>query len=299
MGRLIKSPVSAKIVAKTLSADLDGADIFIYGVSALESAGEYDLCFLKSEAFLHLVRPNTVVITSKELSTSVIKAGAIAIKSINPRLDFALALNFLDKSHGFVWSDKPPLIHPTAVLGINVALGRGVKLGANTKIGNNVVIGDEVVIGHNCNIKSSAVIGEDGFGYERSAEGIGIRFPHIGGVTIGDNVEIGALTTVCRGTLSNTIIKDGAKIDDHVHIAHNVTVGNHSFVIACAEVSGGVKIGDFSWISPCVAIKNQITVGSHALVGMGSVVLRDVLDRQVVVGNPAKPLVNKAIQKKS
>jgi UDP-3-O-[3-hydroxymyristoyl] glucosamine N-acyltransferase len=73
-----------------------------------------------------------------------------------------------------------------------------------------------------------------------------VRLPHIGTVRIRNDVEVGSLTTVCRGTLSDTLIQDGAKIDDHVHIAHNIHVGEHTFVIACAEVSGGVRIGQAS-----------------------------------------------------
>jgi UDP-3-O-[3-hydroxymyristoyl] glucosamine N-acyltransferase len=114
--------------------------------------------------------------------------------------------------------------------------------------------------------------------------------PHLGGVVLGDDVEVGSLTTVCRGTLADTILRDGCKIDDHVHIAHNIDVGEDAFVIACAEVSGGVKIGRRAWIAPNASILNQLSVGDDSVVGLGAVVVRSVPDGAVVVGNPAKPI---------
>jgi UDP-3-O-[3-hydroxymyristoyl] glucosamine N-acyltransferase len=165
-----------------------------------------------------------------------------------------------------------------------------VRIGPNTVLHHNVVIGDEVVIGARCIVKSGAVIGEEGFGFERDAKGRAVRLPHLGAVVIGDDIEVGSLTTVCRGTLGDTVLRDGCKIDDHVHIAHNVDVGEGAFVIACAEVSGGVRIGPRAWIAPNASVLNQLTVGADAVIGLGAVVVKPVPDNAVVVGNPAKPL---------
>lgn len=120
-----------------------------------------------------------------------------------------------------------------------MTLNKGVVVGAETVIENNVVVGAGVEIGARCVVKSGAVIGEDGFGFERDELGRPIRLIHLGSVVIGDDVEIGSLATVCRGTLGNTVIEDFAKIDDHVHIAHNVVVRTAALITACAEVSGG------------------------------------------------------------
>jgi UDP-3-O-[3-hydroxymyristoyl] glucosamine N-acyltransferase len=95
---------------------------------------------------------------------------------------------------------------------------------------------------------------------------------------------------VCRGTLGDTVLRDGCKVDDHVHIAHNVDVGEYAFVIACAEVSGGVRIGQRAWIAPNASILNQLTIGADAVVGLGGVVVKSVPDGTVVAGNPAKQL---------
>jgi UDP-3-O-[3-hydroxymyristoyl] glucosamine N-acyltransferase len=262
----------------------------IKGVSSLEGARAGDLVFARSEKYLATVIGGTTVITSDELAPQVSAKSASAIVSPQPRLDFARAIAWLETHNGFVWSTEPPKVHPSARMGANVVLGQGVRIGAGTRIMNNVVIGEEVTIGDRCIIKSGAVIGEEGFGFERAPDGKAVRLPHLGGVEIEDDVEVGSLTTVCRGTLENTVLRCGVKIDDHVHIAHNVHIGRHSFVIADAEVSGGVVIGEEVWVAPCASIKNQIRIGDRALVGLGAVVVKDVAAGSVVFGNPAKPL---------
>ena len=290
MGRALKSPMSSHAVAGFLGLLPAGAPIELHGASALSSAAAGDLCFLKSERFLEHVLPGTAVITTSALQQAVLDRGALAISSVNPRLDFARALACLEATSGFAWSIEAPEVHATVRMGANVVLGRGVRIGAHTRVLNNVVIGDEVTIGERCIIKSCAVIGEEGFGFERDSDNRAVRLPHIGSVIIENDVEVGSLTTVCRGTLGNTVLRDGAKIDDHVHIAHNVVVGRHSFVIACAEVSGGVVVGEAAWIAPCATIKNQVNIGDRAVIGLGAVVLKDVLADQVIVGNPGRPL---------
>ncbi|MNQ31953.1 UDP-3-O-acylglucosamine N-acyltransferase [compost metagenome] len=255
MGRGIKRPVSANDIAAFL------------GLPAAKVA----------EGAVALVAPE--------------HAGGIrghALISASPRLDFARALDFIEQAAGYAWSEAEPEIHPTASIGKNVVLGKGVVIGENARILHNVVIGDEVTIGARSVVKSCAVIGEDGFGFERDEAGRAVRLPHLGRVVMEEDVEIGSLTTVCRGTLGDTVVRRGAKIDDHVHIAHNVDVGEDAFVIACAEVSGGVKLGKQSWIAPNASVLNQLNVGEKAVVGLGAVVVRDVDERSIVAGNPAK-----------
>ena len=109
-----------------------------------------------------------------------------------------------------------------------------------------------------------------------------------GGVRIGNRVEVGSVTTVCQGTLGPTIIEDDAKVDDHVHVAHNCRIKKMAFVIACAELSGGVVVGERAWIGPNASVLEKVTIGDDALVGLGAVVLRNVANGVTVVGNPAK-----------
>lgn len=285
MGRAIIEAVSANELADALGLAPLAEDTLISFVAPVTEAGAGALCFAKSEQWSQKVLPGAVALVAPEHSAS---CQGYALVSPSPRLDFARALMYLEKKAGFVWSEDDPRVHPTATLGQNVVLGKGVVIGEYATIMHNVVIQDEVTIGARTIIKSCAVIGEDGFGFERGDDGRAIRLPHLGRVVIGDDVEIGSLTTVCRGTLGDTIIRDGAKIDDHVHIAHNVDVGEDAFVIACAEISGGVKIGRQAWIAPNASVLNQLKIGEKSIVGLGAVVVRNVDNRSIVAGNPAK-----------
>lgn len=113
-----------------------------------------------------------------------------------------------------------------------------------------------------------------------------IRLPHIGGVHIDQYVEIGALTTVCSsGTIDPTIIEDEVRIDDHVHIAHNCVLKEKVIITINAEISGSTSVGENSWIAPNVSIINGISIGSNVTLELGSVVIKDVEDYSVVVGN--------------
>jgi UDP-3-O-[3-hydroxymyristoyl] glucosamine N-acyltransferase len=290
MGRKLKQPVSAKELAEHLGLELRHGDMTITSVDGVTEAQVGSLCFAKSDLWSGQVKSGCLLLTAPGSATSRYEP---TLLSDSPRLDFARALVYLEHRAGFVWDEAPPRIHPTARIGQHVVLGKGVEIDEGSVIYHHVVIGDEVKIGRNCVVKSCAVVGEEGFGFERASSGEAVRLPHIGSVVIGDNVEIGSLTTVCRGTLGDTVIEDGAKIDDHVHIAHNVRVGRHAFVIACAEVSGGVTIGERAWIAPNASVMNQLTIGDDAMVGLGSVVVKHVPAGSVVAGNPAKPLGKK------
>lgn len=287
MGRKLKEPVTVKWLADIIGCECSGDFGTILRVDSAHEAGSHSLCFIKNRTWAQRVGAESVVIGSHDdLDGFQVEA----IYSRNARLDFARLLTILDAQVGFQWSELPPQIHPSARIGSNAILANGVTIGADTVIGHNVVIGREVVIGDRCNIKSGAVIGEEGFGFERDEHGAAVRLPHIGTVVIGNDVEVGSLTTICRGTLDNTIICNGVKIDDHVHIAHNILVDEHAFIIACAEISGGVRIGKRAWISPGASVLNQLSVGDDAVVGLGAVVVKSVESGVTVVGNPARPL---------
>jgi len=173
-------------------------------------------------------------------------------------------------------------ISPSAHIDYDVEIGEG------TKIYANVTIYKDVKIGKNCIIHSGAVIGTDGFGYEQEADGSRFKIAHLGGVIIGDNVEIGANTCIDRGTLSDTIIEDGVKIDNLVHIAHNVHIKKNVVIIANAMIAGSVIIGEGAWIAPSSSIREGKKIGDGALVGLGSVVIKDVPIGSTVMGVPAK-----------
>jgi UDP-3-O-[3-hydroxymyristoyl] glucosamine N-acyltransferase len=176
-------------------------------------------------------------------------------------------------------------------LGYNCFIGDRVEIGEGTQIYNNVVIHHDVKIGQNCLIQSGAVIGEDGFGFLTRKDGARERVVHLGSVTIGDNVEIGANTCISRGVMGDTMIGNGSKIDNLCHIAHNVKIGKNAFVVAHTMVGGSVNIGDNCWVASAV-IRNGIIINEGVMVGLGAVVVKDVEAGSVVVGNPAKKFDN-------
>ncbi|OGA72011.1 MAG: hypothetical protein A3G81_32050 [Betaproteobacteria bacterium RIFCSPLOWO2_12_FULL_65_14] len=112
---------------------------------------------------------------------------------------------------------------------------------------------------------------------------------HLGGVRIGDHVEVGALTTVVQGALEDTVLEDYVKINDHVHIAHNCHIGEATIIGGGAYLSGSIKVGKNCWISPDCSIRQKLTIGDEAIVGIGAVVVHDVDAGSMVYGNPAKP----------
>ncbi|MCX6671981.1 MAG: UDP-3-O-(3-hydroxymyristoyl)glucosamine N-acyltransferase [Euryarchaeota archaeon] len=180
-------------------------------------------------------------------------------------------------------------IHPSVYIGPHCVIGK-CKIQEHTIIYPNVIINDNVIIGKQVIISPGCIIGYDGFGYSRNEDGSIEKFPHYRGVIIEDDVELGSNVSVDRGTLSDTIIKKGAKIDNFCHIAHNVVIGKYALVIAHAMVGGSTEIGDYAWIAPSAALREGIKIGEKAFVGLGAVVTKDVPDNTVVVGNPAIPL---------
>jgi UDP-3-O-[3-hydroxymyristoyl] glucosamine N-acyltransferase len=146
------------------------------------------------------------------------------------------------------------------------------------------------VVGADCKIDPGTVIGGDGFGFERDERGHLVNFPHVGGVRIGDGVDIGANACIDRGTFGDTIIEDGARIDNLAHISHNVRIGAHAVVVTQTTICGSVEIGRGAWVSPNASVLNQCKVGAGAVVGMGAVVIADVPEGVVVAGNPARPV---------
>lgn len=155
-------------------------------------------------------------------------------------------------------------------------------IGSDCNIHPSAVIYDNVVIGDRVTIKANAVIGGEGFGFIN-----GKNPAHHGRVVIGNDVHIGSCTCIDRGTLGDTIIGDGAMIDNLVHIAHNAVIGKGASVIANAMIAGSCEIGDKAWVAPSASVRNGLSIGSDAMVGIGAVVVSDVNDGQTVMGNPA------------
>ncbi len=243
-------------------------------------------------------------------------AARTIIRTRDPR---AAAARVIRKLHP--QPEPPSGIHPTAVLGPGVVTGKGVHIGPLVSVGAGVhladhvsigagsVIGDyvrigagsvihprvtlysEVTLGENVIIHSGCVIGADGFGFVFT-NGVYEKFPQVGRVEIGNNVEIGANCTIDRAALGVTLIGDGTKLDNMVHIAHNCRIGRNVVIAAQTGLSGGVIVEDYAVIGGQVGIGDKAVIQSRAVLGSGSGVLTSKIVRggQVMWGTPARPL---------
>ncbi|MCE7743399.1 MAG: UDP-3-O-(3-hydroxymyristoyl)glucosamine N-acyltransferase [Candidatus Heimdallarchaeota archaeon] len=257
-----------KLKPKSINQLEDGCITFI-------KSSEYVTKFLQ---IYHERNIKGITIVTTEKIKELLDVNEEFIIAEDPRLIFAkIVNNRLNK--------EKPFIHPTAVIGENVQLGKDVTLHAN------VVIYGNTTIGNNVTIHANSVVGKPGFGYAKDEEdGTWVQFPQIGGVIIEDNVNIGSCVVVDKGALEDTVIGEGTKIDNLVHIAHGVKIGKNCLIIACAEISGSVKIGDNVWVAPNVSIRENLKIGSNSLIGISSVIIRDVPADSVIVGNPGKPI---------
>jgi UDP-3-O-[3-hydroxymyristoyl] glucosamine N-acyltransferase len=273
---------------------------FIINVKPINQADENSLVWLKPNAknplqLLQNTNAKFIICNSEcENFTKLLDNKTLIIVE-NPRLAF---LRVIEKyfSKKLTNSIHPSaIIHPKAKIHPNCCIGPNTYIGecfideGTVLYGNNYIY-DGVIIGKNVIIHAGTVIGSDGFGYERNEKNEFEKFPHIGGVLIENNVEIGSNSSIDRGVIGNTIIGEGAKIDNLVHIAHNVEIGKHTVVIAHAMIAGSVTIGDYSWIAPSVSIMNGIKIGNNVTIGMSALVTKNINDNETWLGVPAKPL---------
>jgi len=177
-------------------------------------------------------------------------------------------------------------IDENSIIESNVFIGKNVTIGKNSFIYSGARILDGSIIGNNCIIHANAVIGSDGFGYNVSKTGLN-KIPQIGIVKIGNNVEIGACATIDRASFEATIISDGCKIDNQVHIAHNVIIGPHTVILAQTGIAGSVQIGFGCQIGGQVAIRDHIKIGNNVKIVSTSGVMNNVVDNETVAGIPA------------
>ena len=284
----------------------------ILGVSGPEKAVPTDLTFASNESRLTTAEKSFTrcILTTIDCR----KSSKTLIKVKNPKLAFLVLYNALLKI-----PIKGAFIHPTAVvapdfiLGENVWIGPHVTIEEHVKVGNGSIIDSGVVIKSHCSIgkecylypgvilydntilkdhvilHGGVVIGADGFGYVKE-KGTIYKVPQLGKVTIEEHVEIGANSTVDRGSLEDTLIGAHTKIDNLCHIAHNVKMGKYVIMAAQSGIAGSTTIGDHVTISGQVAVTDNVNVGAHAVIGGKSTVIGDVKEHEVVWGTPARPI---------
>lgn len=239
-----------------------------------------------------LITTTKAVTVITDLTTNL-PSDKCCLISNNPKLSFARIINSILESkiegeiHPTAVIHPEAKIHESAIIGPNCVVGKA-SIGANTRLYPNVVIYDNVSIGRNCIIDSGTVIGSAGFGFVRDNEGVPVPFPQLGGVHIGNNVEIGANVCVDRGALKDTIIHNNVKIDNRSQISHNDEIGENTLIMGTA-VAGSVKIGKNCHIAG-QWIMNQKHVGVNVTLGAGSIALSSLRDNKTYIGYPALPV---------
>jgi UDP-3-O-[3-hydroxymyristoyl] glucosamine N-acyltransferase len=275
-------------------------ETYFDNVATIENADEYSLIWIKpnknnKEELIRNTKAAVIVCDNSVKVDEQVLLKKCLILCENPKLVFIrIAAHFFYQKYNYGIHPSAQIrdeavIDPESYIGPNTYIGRS-RIGKGTIIHGNCFIYDHVQIGNNVTIHAGTVIGSDGFGYSRNESGELEKFPHFGGVVIEDFVEIGSNTSIDRGSLGNTIIREGAKIDNLVHIAHNVVVGKSSLVIANAMIGGSTTIDDYSWVAPSASLLNQIKIGKNVTVGMGAVVTKNIPDGETWTGVPAKPL---------
>ena len=268
-------------LSKLINAKLIGdGKAIVDNLSTIQSSNKTSLTFLSNKKY------------SKYIKTSEAKAFIVHqdfvkeddkknfLVSEDPYLSYAMASKLFSPFYNDINNNG---IHSTAIVSSDAKIGNNVFIGANVYIGPNCVIGDNsciqpnvslvcnVKLGSNCNIFPGTVLGSDGFGYAPTKNGY-VKIEQLGSLVIGDNVEIGAGCTIDRGALDDTIIHDGVKLDNQIHIAHNVDLGKNSAIAACCAIAGSTVIGEnfrmggLSGVLGHLSITDNVSVGAHTLI---------------------------------
>ena len=319
-------PSSAPTLAEVASwcgatlADGVDADRVVRDVAALDQAGPGDLTFLDNPRYLDalkLTRAVAALVAPRYAAAAPSTCSALIVRE--PYRAMALVMTKLyplavkpSSAFGETGVSHAATVHPSARLEPSVivdpgaVIGRGAEIGAGTIIGANAVIGPEVRIGRDGSVGPSATIGaaligdrviihpgahigQDGFGFALGSRGH-LKVPQIGRVIIQDDVEIGAGVTIDRGANRDTVIGEGAKIDNLVQIGHNVVIGRHAVLAGQAGVSGSSVIGDFAALGGKAGIAGHLTIGAGAQVAAAAGVMTDIPAGERWAGAPAKPV---------
>ncbi|MDG1750701.1 MAG: UDP-3-O-(3-hydroxymyristoyl)glucosamine N-acyltransferase [Thalassotalea sp.] len=309
-----------KELANKIGASVHGNEnCLIDSIATLLNAKEGQIAFLSNVKYrqqLTDTNASAVIITEDCLDDC--QTNALVMK--NPYMGYALLAQLLDTTPKTAGNIHPSaVVDASAIIGNNVAIGanaviesdveladgvsigagcfigKQVKIGANTSLWANVSIYHRVEIGNNCLIQSNTVIGSDGFGYANH-QGNWVKIPQLGSVIIGNNVEIGASTTIDRGALDDTIIKDGVILDNQIQIAHNVVIGENTAMAACSVVAGSTVVGKNCTMAGLVGVNGHINIADGCVFTGFAMVTKNITESGVYSsGLPAQP--NKEWQK--
>jgi UDP-3-O-[3-hydroxymyristoyl] glucosamine N-acyltransferase len=292
-----------------------GLDSSLTGMAALDMAGPHDVSFLGNEKYYpqFLETKAAAVIVPRGVSDGPEGTALVAVD--NPTLAFSIVVRhfaatqrqFTPGVHPRAFVDPAArldpdkvCVHPGAVVMAGASVGDGSELGPNSVIGADVVIGrdcqimanatvrERCVLGDRVILQPGAVIGADGYGYEFSG-GRHVKIDQVGIVEIGDDVEIGANTTIDRARFGKTLVGEGTKIDNLVQIGHNVVIGKHCLIVALCGISGSTRLGDYVTMAGQVGTVGHITIGDKATVTGRAGVTQNLPGGQVYSGRPAQP----------
>lgn len=303
-------------IAASVGGTLQGdADVRVSGVAPLDRAGPSDLSFLASKKYVELLAESEAgaILVTPELADTPGKCSARvvvakpheAMLALLPKLYRAPQRPFRGVHPTAAVApdaqvDADVCIEPYAVVESGVRIGAGSWIGSHTVIGAGATIGSQVriypqvtlypgvKIGDRSIIHSGTRLGSDGFGYV-FADGVHRKVPHVGGCVIGADVEIGANCTVDRGSIDQTVIGDGSKLDNLVHVAHNVRIGRLCLLAAHVGIAGSVRIGDGVVMAGQVGVSGHVTVGSRAVLTAQTGVISDVPEGETWGGFPSRP----------
>lgn len=305
------SYTAAQIAEQVQGELLGDAATVLTGLAPADTAKCGDLTFAEKES--HFQAAEQSAASAILVSGPFTSAAKVIIRVRSPRVAFAkvLPLFFPAEQHpagihpGAVIA-ATAVVHETAHIGPHCVVGERVHIGAGSvlmggnHVGNDSRLGDGVClfpnvvvyartsVGNRVTIHAGTVIGGDGYGYVFDA-GIHRKILQVGNVVIHDDVEIGANAAIDRAALGSTLIGSGTKIDNLVHVAHNVTIGRNCLIMGQAGFAGSTRIGDYAVIASQSGIAGHLSIGKQAMVGAKSGVMRDVPDGGVVLGSPAMP----------
>jgi len=300
-------------IADMLQGDLQGdANRDIEGVAGFESAGPADITFAVSAKYLkQWDRCQAAAVLVPRQAPEQLSGNLVRVD--NPQLAFNRLIRVFHPRKP-AWSGVHPMafVAPDALIGADTAIGPFTVIGAGTTIGErcmlhaHVVIGDRVTIGDDVEIfpnvsilddtrignrvviQAGTVVGSDGFGYVREGDAYH-KIPHVGHVQIDDDVEIGACNTIDRATLGRTWIQKGVRTDNLVHIAHNVTVGENTLLVAQVGISGSTTIGRNVILAGQAGVSGHLTIGDRSIVGPQAGIAQSVEPGAIVSGSPEMP----------
>jgi UDP-3-O-[3-hydroxymyristoyl] glucosamine N-acyltransferase len=319
---LVSSLSLADIVALTGAAvsGQSSEGLIITGVGALSEAGAGDISFLDNPKYRRdLTQTAAAACFISQADRDLVPQGTLALVVPHPYAAFAKVAQRLfpaasypaplfgeagvnpgstvhahARLEGDISLDPGVVIGPFAevgegtTIGANSVIGPGVRIGRKCHIGPNVTI-THALIGNDVIIQAGTSIGQDGFGFAIGREGHE-KVPQIGRAIIQDRVELGANVTIDRGGVRDTIVGEGSKLDNMVHVAHNVVIGRHCLIAAQVGISGSTEIGDFVIIGGQVGITGHVKIGAGSQIAGGSGIISDLPPRSKVGGYPARPL---------